>query len=61
MYLVYPTIQTFVYSFANNRSTAFVGFENYTELFTSEKFQNTLFNTFLWILIVPAWGSCWAC
>jgi alpha-glucoside transport system permease protein len=54
LYLVYPTIQTFVYSFANNRSTAFVGFENYTKLLGSKAFQNTLFNTFLWILIVPA-------
>ncbi len=52
--LIYPTIQTFVYSFANAQSTAFVGFDNYTELLASKSFQNTLFNTFLWILIVPA-------
>ena len=54
LYLIYPTIQTFVYSFANNRSTEFVGFENYSDLFASSSFRNTLFNTFLWILIVPA-------
>ncbi len=54
LYLVYPAIQTFVYSFANKRSTAFVGFENYTNLLASSNFQNTLFNTFLWILIAPA-------
>ena len=54
LYLIYPTIQTFVYSFANNRSTEFVGFENYTDLFASPAFRNTLFNTFLWILVVPA-------
>jgi alpha-glucoside transport system permease protein len=54
LYLIYPTIQTFVYSFANAQSTAFVGFDNYTELLASKSFQNTLFNTFLWILIVPA-------
>jgi alpha-glucoside transport system permease protein len=54
LYLVYPTIQTFVYSFANERSTAFVGLDNYADLLTSPSFQNTLFNTFLWILIAPA-------
>jgi alpha-glucoside transport system permease protein len=43
-----------VYSFANNRSTEFVGFDNYVNLLSSKNFQNTLFNTFLWILIVPA-------
>jgi alpha-glucoside transport system permease protein len=54
LYLIYPTIQTFVYSFANPRSTAFVGFDNYANLLSSPSFQNTLFNTFLWILIAPA-------
>jgi alpha-glucoside transport system permease protein len=54
LYLIYPTIQTFVYSFANNRSTEFVGFENYTNLLGSPQFRNTLFNTLLWILVAPA-------
>jgi alpha-glucoside transport system permease protein len=54
IYLIYPTIQTFVYGFANAQSTEFVGFDNYAELLASSNFQNTLFNTFLWILIVPA-------
>jgi len=53
LYLVYPTIQTFVYSFANRQSTEFVGFSNYTELLSSKAFQNTLFNTLLWIIVVP--------
>jgi alpha-glucoside transport system permease protein len=54
LYLVYPTAQTFVYSFANDRSTEFVGFENYTDLLGSSGFRNTLFNTLLWILVAPA-------
>ena len=54
LYLIYPTIQTFVYSFANAQSTEFVGFDNYANLLASSNFQNTLFNTFLWILIAPA-------
>lgn len=54
LYLIYPTIQTFVYSFANDRSTAFVGFENYTNLLGNDRFQSTLFNTLLWIVFAPA-------
>ena len=54
LYLIYPTIQTFVYSFANDRSTEWVGFENYTNLLGSSNFQSTLFNTLLWILVAPA-------
>jgi alpha-glucoside transport system permease protein len=53
LYLIYPTIQTLVYSFANRQSTEFVGLDNYGQLLTSKNFQNTLFNTLLWILIVP--------
>ncbi len=54
VYLVYPTVQTFVFSFANNRSTEFVGFENYINLLGSANFRQTLFNTLLWILVAPA-------
>jgi alpha-glucoside transport system permease protein len=54
LYLLYPTIQTVVFSFANASSTAFVGGSNYSDLLTSSSFQNTLFNTLLWILVVPA-------
>jgi alpha-glucoside transport system permease protein len=54
LYLIYPTIQTFVYSFANKTSPEFVGFKNYTDLLGSAGFRTTLFNTFLWILLAPA-------
>ena len=43
-----------MYSFANAQSTEFVGFDNYVNLLASQNFRSTLFNTFLWILIVPA-------
>ncbi len=56
LYLVYPFIQTLVYSFANRDSTAFIGLDNYTALLSSPNFQTTLFNTFLWILIVPTFS-----
>jgi alpha-glucoside transport system permease protein len=53
-YLVYPAVQTIVYSFANAQSTAFVGLDNYTRLLQSKGFQDTLFNTLLWMAVVPA-------
>lgn len=53
-YLVYPAVQTIVYSFANAQSTAWVGLDNYTRLLQSSSFQDTLFNTLLWMAVVPA-------
>ena len=54
LYLIYPTVQTVVFSFANASSTEFVGASNYGNLLSSSGFQNTLFNTLLWIIVVPA-------
>jgi alpha-glucoside transport system permease protein len=54
LFLIYPTIRTVILSFANRDSTEFVGFSNYTELLASPNFQSTLFNTLLWIVVVPA-------
>jgi alpha-glucoside transport system permease protein len=54
LFLIYPTIRTVILSFANRDSTEFVGFSNYSELLSSPNFQSTLFNTLLWIVIVPA-------
>jgi alpha-glucoside transport system permease protein len=53
LFLVYPAVQTVIYSFANDNSTAFVGFANYTELFTDSNFYSVLLNNLLWIIIVP--------
>jgi alpha-glucoside transport system permease protein len=53
-FLIYPAIRTFILSFANAQSTAWVGTENYTDLLGSSEFRNTLFNTLLWIAVVPA-------
>lgn len=51
--LVYPTVQTIVYSFANDDSTGWVGLQNYAIIFGSGAFWQALLNNFLWILIVP--------
>ncbi len=54
LYLIYPAVATLINSFQDRTSEAWVGLENYTELLSSKPFQQTLFNTLLWILIVPA-------
>jgi alpha-glucoside transport system permease protein len=53
LFLVYPAVQTVVYSFANDESTAFIGLTNYQELFSDSDFRSALFNNLLWIIIVP--------
>ena len=54
VYLLYPAIQTVLNSFQDRASEEWVGLQNYTDLLSSSNFRDTLFNTFLWILIVPA-------
>jgi alpha-glucoside transport system permease protein len=54
LFLIYPTIQTIVYSFANEDSTAWVGFQNYSDVLGDSTFRETIVNNVLWILIVPA-------
>jgi len=53
IYLIYPAVQTLINSFKDAGSTAWVGFDNYSTLLQSEPFRQTLFNTALWIIIVP--------
>jgi alpha-glucoside transport system permease protein len=66
LFLVYPAVQTVVYSFANDDSTAFVGLDNYVSLFTEGDFYSVMLNNLLWIIIVPtisvrwdSWSRCW--
>jgi len=54
LFLIYPTVLTVVYSFANDDTTAWVGLQNYQDVLGDPEFRETLFNNFLWILIVPA-------
>ena len=54
LFLVYPAVRTIILSFANRDSVAWVGLDNYTELLSSPDFRDTLLNTVLWIIIVPA-------
>ncbi len=54
VYLIYPAVVTFQYSFANADSTEYIGFQNYIDLFTDNGFLSVLFNNVLWIVLVPA-------
>ncbi len=54
LYLIYPAIQSTIASFQDASSTTFVGMDNYTRLLSNSGFRQTLFNTLLWIIIVPA-------
>jgi alpha-glucoside transport system permease protein len=53
LYVLYPGIQTIVYSFANAQSTQFVGLKNYSKLLSSDGFQHTLLTTLVWIIVAP--------
>ncbi|MFN2561144.1 MAG: carbohydrate ABC transporter permease [Jatrophihabitans sp.] len=53
--LVWPTLQTIAYSFANSDSTRWVGLGNYRALLVdgADGFHATLANTLLWLAAVP--------
>ncbi|MDX6327535.1 MAG: alpha-glucoside transport system permease protein [Nocardioidaceae bacterium] len=52
-YLVYPAVQTIIYSFKDSASQNWVGWQNYTSLLSNSGFQQTLLNTLLWMVVVP--------
>lgn len=54
--LLYPTIQTINYAFANENSTAYVDpwYSNFQAVLTSDEFLRTIWNNVLWLLLVPA-------
>ncbi len=54
LYLLYPAIQTVINSFQDRTSEEWVGVQHYVDLLSSSGFRDTLFNTLLWILVVPA-------
>jgi len=54
VFLIYPALRTLMLSFANADTTAWVGLKNYTGLLGSGDFQQTLLNTLLWVILVPA-------
>jgi alpha-glucoside transport system permease protein len=54
MMLIYPTVQTINYSFADADSEAYIGLENYFDIFADPDFRESIVNNILWLLIVPS-------
>jgi alpha-glucoside transport system permease protein len=54
VFLIYPTIRTFILSMMNARSTEFVGFDNFANLLGRGAFWQTLLNNALWIVFFTA-------
>jgi alpha-glucoside transport system permease protein len=52
-YLVYPAVNTTILSFQNASSTEFVGFDNYTRIFTESSYLVGMRNSLAWVLLVP--------
>jgi alpha-glucoside transport system permease protein len=50
VYLIWPTVQTIIFSFMDRRSEEFVGLENYTFLFSTSDLWNSLLNNVIWIV-----------
>lgn len=53
VYLLYPTVLAFIASLQDATSQNWVGFDNFERLLTNAGFHQTLFNTLLWMIIVP--------
>lgn len=49
--LIYPTIQTIQYSFADKKSEVYVGFENYRYIFGNQEFRQSIINNLLWMVV----------
>jgi alpha-glucoside transport system permease protein len=55
LYLAYPVFETLRLSLTDRSAGgAFVGGENYAQMFGEAKFWEAVRNNFLWLLIVPA-------
>ncbi|HKJ12122.1 MAG TPA: sugar ABC transporter permease [Ornithinimicrobium sp.] len=54
--LIYPAILTIITSFQNT-SGDLVGLDNYQTIFTTPNFRTVLFNTTLWVVLVPLFAT----
>lgn len=54
IFLIYPAIKTVQLSFADATGDGFVGFDNYSYVFSDPAMLRSLRNTLLWIFVVPA-------
>jgi alpha-glucoside transport system permease protein len=54
LYLVYPVFESLRLSFMDKGGQNFVGLFNYIWMFGDDQFRESIFNNFLWLLVVPA-------
>jgi alpha-glucoside transport system permease protein len=54
IYLVYPVFESVRLSFLDRSGRQFVGFSNYVWMLGDGEFRQSIFNNFLWLLVVPA-------
>ena len=52
-FILYPLIQTIIFSFYNSTGLEWVGGKNYSALFGSNDFRQALLNNVLWLIFVP--------
>ncbi|PYE36322.1 maltose ABC transporter membrane protein /trehalose ABC transporter membrane protein /sucrose ABC transporter membrane protein [Rhizobium sp. PP-F2F-G38] len=54
IYLIYPVIESVWLSFHDRTGQNFVGGANYAWMINDGEFRQSIFNNFLWLLVVPA-------
>jgi alpha-glucoside transport system permease protein len=54
VWIVYPAIRTAIYSFYNEDSTKYVGFDNYRAIFSTSTITTAIKNNAIWVGVVPA-------
>jgi alpha-glucoside transport system permease protein len=54
IYLIYPVFETIYLSFHDKAGEEFVGVSNYAWALNDTQFRQSIFNNFLWLLVVPA-------
>jgi alpha-glucoside transport system permease protein len=54
VWILYPTVWTVVRSFFDRAGDAFVGIDNYREIFTNDALLKSVTNNLIWVAVVPA-------
>jgi alpha-glucoside transport system permease protein len=54
VWIIYPTVWTIVRSFFDRAGDAFVGIDNYREIFDNDALLKSVTNNLIWVAVVPA-------
>ena len=58
LYLAYPVVETLRLSLTDrDQGGAFVGFDNYRQMLSEDKFWEAMRNNMLWLIVVPAMST----